>query len=130
MYQPLDFSGASYGDFIPPNGFPSIDILGEQGEERVYGNEGDDSIWASLCNTGVGRKILGNNGDDNLYGAHHVNVFDDTGKLYGNSLFAGGADKDLIDMTFWNDNPDLIAFLAPDYDAEDVRSNGKHYGDS
>ena len=49
----------------------------------------------------------GGNGSDMIYGG----IGDGTDGFTGNQRHAGGAHKDLIDMTHWNDDQGLADFL-------------------
>ena len=66
--------------------------------ENFYGGDGDDTIWGGWTPTGP---VLykGGAGDDTIYGAHRViGIFD-----MNRQTIVGGAGKDKIDLTFYED---------------------------
>lgn len=52
MYQPFVFDPEEGKGFLP-SGFNNPEVIGKQGNlEVVYGDEGDDAIWASFIGNG------------------------------------------------------------------------------
>ena len=114
MYQPFEFdpNGATGA---APNNFPTADVVGVvYGVENVYGGDGNDKIWTSLYgDTMLAVLTKGGNGSDSIYGGFG----EGTDGFIGTQRHAGGAHKDLIDMTYWYDDPGLAAFLGTTVDA-------------